>query len=548
MCAAGLAGADQTDLTVRRVPQAAMPKTLAMRANAARADSEPQTERSLRKRAQDAFVRSFLDVPTDLEDLNERVVFHLDLGFGLDGGEPAGNAAALRGGDRPLQETEIDPDGFYERLRIYTFGDAVIGSRGLLMPSLSTYFASQFRFAQGGKPPTGAVPTIYDGSSSGDALLIRHGYAELHDVFDNRLLRPLFLRAGRQFRYGAAIAHFDGATIGYDTKTLSLGAFSGKRVSLYGLSRTDGAADSLITGSNIRINMYYLNGAPLVISGRFLNFDGAEHFQGGLGLRFSRDTLLRARLRSYRGSLVQEHANLRARLSKVTTLQIALDNRHARDWSYDLIVADADYSDGEDPRRFLSFGVPRARARLSVRAGTVLRDNLDLLVRGAIAREHSNDTASALHPSYAEAGLAFEMRFRRSLRVGSSVLARRYAREPATEMMPLDGVADALPATTATIGERSFYEGDLSFRYSLGSHQFDARADFYTRVYRGLNVLESRLDDDREFRSGARFSVQGWAGERLRMKGEYETAFAADFLSPEIRGPKSLRIVLEATF
>jgi len=279
LLAAGDASADELDLDVHRLPVSALPTTLAMRAAArGNGDTAAPEERSLRQRAQDALTRSFLVLPDELDELDESVVFHLDLGFGLDGGEPAGSNARLRGGDRPLREVGDDPNGFYERLRVYTFGDAIIGSRGLLMPSLSTYFASQFRFSHGRTPPTSAVPTVYDSASSGDALLIRHAYAELHDVFDHRLLAPIFVRAGRQFRYNAAIAHFDGATVGYDGKAFSFGAFSGQRVSLYGLAKAPGASEGLIAGSNVRINLYHLKRVPLVISGEFLNFDGVRHW------------------------------------------------------------------------------------------------------------------------------------------------------------------------------------------------------------------------------------------------------------------------------
>jgi len=286
-----------------------------------------------------------------------------------------------------------------------------------------------------------------------------------------------------------------------------------------------------------------------VISGEFLNFDGVRHFRGELGLRFSRDVVLRAFIRSFRSALAQERLNLRARLSKVTTLQVVLDNRHSGDWSYDLVASEGSYNHPDDPRRFLSFGMPRPRVRLAVRAGTVLFDNLDVLARAAVARERGDLAPSALHRGYSEAGLAFAMRFRRSLRVGSSVLARRYSVEDPT-LTPLfaDGTPDPLPANTGQLGERSFVEADLTFAYNLGAHNFAARADVYTRAYRMLNPLEAPRDSALDLRTGVRFSVEGWAGERLRMKGEYETSVASRYLAPEIRGPKTLRVVLEAVF
>jgi hypothetical protein len=535
-----LAAAQTPDLALHG-PPAPLPATLAMRADDA-PPPQPAPRRSLPVRVGAAFAETFLDIPKQFLKLEEKVVFHLDVGFGLAGGEPAGADARLANGAL-LADV---PD--YEPLRMYTFGDAVVGTRGLLLPSLTTYFASQFRIDHAGHPETGPLPTAYDGSSNGSALLTRSGYAELHGISDQRWLRPLFVRAGRQFRYGAAIAHFDGITAGYDTDAVELGAFSGQRVSLYGL-HDDPSLDEdsrLITGSNARVNLYHVRKIPLVFGAKFLTFDGTRHFEGELGVRLSRDAVFRGTVRSRDSALAQEHASVRARLSEVTTVHVALDNRHTRDWSYDLVSA-APASDADDPRRYLALGPPVPRVQVSVRAGTVLFDNLDLLLRGAFARERAEGApATPFGPSYLEAGAAAEVRFRRSLRVGGGFLARRYDREDYAG----DDTAEALLAGTFALGERSFYQADASLQYNPGARRLDARAVFYASFYDGVRRFAlDGIDPFRfEVRSGARFSVSGWATPRLRILGEYETAFAPQYLSPEIRGPKSLRMIAEAVF
>ncbi len=536
------------DLAVRDEPRPA-PSSLAMRAAdpgdaqpAPTSAAAPAAKRSLRERIQDAFTESFLDLPRDLSDVEERVVFHLDLGFALDGGEPLPDPLLTSGA--PLLESGAG--AFYNRLRVYTFGDAVIGSRGLLMPSLATYFAAQFRFEQSGTPLASARPSVYD-SSSGNAVLPRHAYGEIRDAFDNRWLRPLFFRFGRQFRYGAAIAHFDGATIGYDTRAVSIGAFGGQRVSLYGLDQAFDEPSKLITGSNIRIDLYHINRWPVALESRVLQFDGIANSESGLAWRVSRDVFVRGKLRYRDQKLSREHLNVRARLSDTATLQVAFDNRHDRDWAYDLVVAEPSYG-ADDPRRFLAFGVPRPRMRLGLLGGTVLMDNLDLLVRAAVAREYGDGEASALHPSYVEGGIAAEARFRRSLRVGSSVLARSYARDDvATEHVVGNGAPEDLPADTGGLGERSYVEADFNLVYDRGAKQFRARADGYVRLYGDPNPLAPE-ESGFESRPGVRFSIEGWISKHLRFKGEYETAFAPELLAPEIRGAKSLRVLVEGQF
>ena len=142
-CAAAGPAAAEPDLFEFDAPTPT-PSSLAMRADgdggsadAPVAEPQPQPQqRTFRTRIRDAFAESFLELPRGIKDVQERVVFHLDIGFALDGGEPVTNAQLASG--QPLIE---DGDrAFYERLRVYTFGDAVIGSRGFLVPSLASRF------------------------------------------------------------------------------------------------------------------------------------------------------------------------------------------------------------------------------------------------------------------------------------------------------------------------------------------------------------------------------------------------------------------------
>jgi hypothetical protein len=549
--------ADALDLRLRHLP-AALPTSLEMRAPAGNtgADSgdaggvdhrSDDREPSLRERMQRVATESLLAVPRQLSRAVDKIHIHYRIGYGLDGGEPTGqplaSGATLAEGDDPSQGQ------FYERLRIYSFGDAVVGSRGLLLPSLSTYFAAQFRYEQQGQPIASAVPSVYDAAERGGALLVHSGHGEIDGLFSNRWLKPLFIRLGRQFRYGAAIAHFDGLTLGYDTPGFSAGVFSGQRVSLYGLEGAGAnfAKLGLIAGSHVRINLHHLGRLPLAMSTSVLVFDDIQHLEGGFALRLGSDTVLRGRMRARDARLAHEHVDLRARISPVTTLHVSLDNRHLDDWAYDLVASHPDTGE-EDPRRLLAFGAPLPRLRLAARAGTVLLGNLDVLLRGAAAfdmRDPDMESPSAFSASYLEGGLGFEMRFRRSLTIGSTALARRYDRADYAGPLPTT-TADPLPTDTGALGERSFYQGDLSLAYTISDRRFRAFADFYGRLYREPSPL--RPDIAYDLRLGGRFSVEAEVTERLRLKGEYESSFAPVYLAPEIRGAKSLRLVAEGWF
>src|SRR5262249_47462735 len=142
-----------------------------------------------------------LPEPFHLEDVVQRVVFRFQIGYAIDQGEPVK--------DQPLP---ADVRG----TRLYTFGDAAVGANGLLGRSVSPYFAAHYLLDAAGATAMAAVPSAFDSSSNGRALLIRSAYAELSDV-GPAWLAPLHIRAGRQFRYGIAVTQFDGISVEYAT-------------------------------------------------------------------------------------------------------------------------------------------------------------------------------------------------------------------------------------------------------------------------------------------------------------------------------------------
>src|SRR5262249_55854369 len=135
------------------------------------------------------------------------VHYRLNVGYGADSARATGLSAI---------------NGFESKrtlFRNYMFGDAAFGAHGLPVASLDTYFAASYYYDFLGKDPNSPFTTIYDRQDQdGRALLIRSAYAELDPASQGET--PLFLRAGRQFRLGAGIAHFDGVSIGYDNRNV----------------------------------------------------------------------------------------------------------------------------------------------------------------------------------------------------------------------------------------------------------------------------------------------------------------------------------------
>jgi hypothetical protein len=223
-------------------------------------------------------------------------------------------------------------------------------------------------------------------------------------------------------------------------------------------------------------------------------------------------------------------------------------DRSRNDWSYGFLLLDRPQTG--DPRPYLDLGPVLPRTHLTLRYGTVVLRNLDVLLRGAAAldRRSEDDPASSFSSSYVEGGGALEVRMRRSLRVGTAFTARQYAMEDAPDPELRPGQADPLLSDTGAVGVRSFFEGGLSLHYSAGARLFSANAEFYGRLYRPRSPYVPDGLEQNDFRSGGRFSVEGWTFQRIRLRGEYDVSFNRLLLAPEISGFKTLRIMMEGTF
>ncbi|HWM84177.1 MAG TPA: hypothetical protein VNO33_00040 [Kofleriaceae bacterium] len=470
--------------------------------------------------------------------LDEKVVFRFNLGFGIDGGQASDQP--LISGDELLAQD-------YAPLRSYGFGDLVLGTRGLLFSSLGTYFASEFRFDQDIGQPTQAVPSVHYEDDI-ENVLVRSGYAEAQGFFSRPWLRPLYFRAGRQFKYGVAVAHFDGLTLGYDTRPVTASVWFGSRVSLYGLGQDPTGPQAEFFGASARVDLYELRRIPLVLTTDTLNFGGFNHREYGLAYRWKPDILIRGSARQLDSEFARQTLSVWARLSEVTTLTAEVDNRSSDDWIYDLIVFRKPER-AADPRNYLNLGPALPRVQIDVRAGTVILRNLDVLLRAAAALEHAGEEEDApFSPTYLEAGAALEVRLRRSFRVGSSFIARRYRRDALEPIGDAEMLPDPLAEIGTQIGERSFYEGGLGVDYSVGARRFSAAGELYGRLYDSQSPYQSPVDDEVDLRTGGRFSVEGWAFNRLRIKAEYDVSISDIQLAPELRGIKSLRVLAEGTY
>ena len=161
-------------------------------------------------------------IPTDKRDLQERVIFRVNAGYQLDSAPASGDT--LRGG-------AALPGGFSDN-RPWILGDAVVGTRDVLLPSLNSYFLASYNFDASDALASRAA-TIAPSDATGQQVAIKAGYAEYGT--EDKQGGHVWVRAGRQYRQdgGSMFAYFDGATLGYRDAGYAFSAFGGQRVALY---------------------------------------------------------------------------------------------------------------------------------------------------------------------------------------------------------------------------------------------------------------------------------------------------------------------------
>ena len=512
--------AAQVDLALPADPrEPRAPRTLAMRAEppaTPAARPQPETDPT----AAPPEIAPPPAAPFRLEDIAQKLIFRFDLGYAVEQGEP-------------VQGTVLPAD--VRATRVSTFGDLAAGTRGLAWAPLATYLAAHFFLDTDGAARMAAVPSVFDAAQDGRALLVRSAWAQLSGA-GPPWLTPLTLRAGRQFRYGVAVAHFDGVSGEYVVPLVELSGFVGRRVALYGAGSDPFAlgkgSAGVIGGGSVKLRP---PGVPLTLGLDYLGFDREDHFVVSTQVDVTRDAWVRASARLRNGNLAETRAEGRAKLGKSTTLWVDVDDRLRDDWMYDFVLT-GQLAGQDDPRRWLSLGPTVSRLQVTVRADTVLFDNWDVLVSVAGGIPHGEDSSFA--PRYIELAGTLLARFPFGIEASVEARVRETDRvEVQGGTLPLEDVGE--------LGERSFLEGAASLRWSLGARRFSAQVEAFARRWGQAPLGAEPVGD---LAAGGRFDVVGWAAGKLQLRGEYELAGIPDRTAAQLSALQTLRVLLEATF
>jgi hypothetical protein len=525
-----LAGAE-VDLDVRALPVVPDAPGLAMREKAAvSAATATTTSTATSTATQQATPFPGLTTPASEPPQDAEVHYRLNLGYGVDSARSTGVSAA-NGFQNP------NPTLF----RSYLFGDVAFGARGLPVPSLDTYFAANYYYDFLGVTQNSPFTTVYDRSdANARALLVRSAYAELDPASHGGA--PFFLRAGRQFRLGAGIAHFDGATFGYDDSRVEVSGFVGQRVALYVDERT-----GPVGGGALRVHLDPLLHVPVDGSVELLGFDGdlytdiTLHAAGAHG-----SALFGARL--FGQDLGDLFLRTRLLLSKHLTVIADGEQRFDEGPLYDYVT-------GAEPPggakvfglRFFSLPQPQSFTRLRFALGLdpvsqieILAYGLGVLVEGSRPETDPWPSRTGFDQSYGEVGGLVDWRPGQGLTLLAGYHYREYLRQNPNDMPRLDDPGSA--------GEVRSHELLVDGRYSLGPRRLTVSASAYVREYDLQNPAGLETSVKGDVRGGLRFDVESWLLGRVRFKATYEIADPSPIFSTDLDTLQSIRVIAEAVF
>lgn len=487
-------------------------------------------------------------IPTEYRDLRERIIFKTNVGYGLDATQLSGNVS--QNGIAPADVTDVNGNAYADQ-RQYLLGDAIVGSRGILRPSLNTYFLSRFQFDAGGGEFT-ALNTVYDSQDS-QALLIRAGYAELDGLGgpEGGVLDSVYIRAGRQYRFGSNrfVANFDGVTAAYDHRVAEVSGFFGQRVSLF-FDDDPGT----VAGAGLKLRGEELIGYPVDVNVDALQYDSGGDLppriviEGRSQVRVADDTRLYFRGRFLDDGSGGDNASgvgrvggqMRQSLGDDFLVVLDVEKNFAREFAFDYIGASPIDVVNVSQELGLAIGTPQNSTLLGARANYQLTDTVEAygFYRNRLVK--NKDQADAFSRPFQEFGVASSALIGDRLSATGQYKYRVHDLEGGGAV----GVGSAFD-DTAGAGVKEMHELSTEARYNFGKKKADAAVGAYMRLY-DVETAYALLDNDAL--GGGRFDAGYWPTEIIRLRVAGEVAQPSQTMSADIDTLVSLRLLMEASF
>jgi hypothetical protein len=496
---------------------------------------------------------------------DQKVNFQLDLGYAIDGTQLADQPQSLGGHTERLG---VD----VQQIRSYEFADAYLSTHGVGITPLTTYFAARLELTDpltgpdprsGGATTAPLAPPIASWFDH-DNLMLRSGWAQLTDFLPTGWAQPISMRIGQQYVYGPWVMHLQGAVASWKDKVIDATAYAGRRAPDYTYALLDSEQPTIL-GAQLKVDLRDTAvHVPFVLAGDAMQLQFADgthstSYQGELDWRPDRDIVVVGSARMLDGSLAHERLQLRGRYGQVTNFVVDVQGRQSADWQWDPTLV-GQPTDASEARRYLDLGPVQPQLLASLRVGTVLFDNVDLLARGALANDMVSDPSqqTSQNASYREIAGAAEVRLRRTVALGASVL-RRTISHPQQDA-PIPDTLGPLPLPTEVVqGEDGFVEIGTNARLSLGARKLSATIEVYGRktdyapLYCAPMMVGTNCTRDgsgvpySDIHGGGRVTVDAYVGSRLRLYAAYDLSSGFAF-APEITGYKSLRLVMEGVY
>ena len=513
------------------------------------ASTEPGTAAPPVNPYAESSLTSFTPLPKSKRDLAERVILKVRAGVELDGAPGSGDP--LRGG-APL------PDQFAGS-RPWLVGDAVVGVRDMLLPSLGGYFLSSFQLDASDALATRSA-LVRPVDANDQRIAIKAGYAEWGRD-DRRPDQKLWLRGGRQYRLdgGALFAYFDGATIGWHDKGWNASAFAGQRVALY-VETPRG----LTYGATLAVDLQRLKDIPVRLAADVMGLSIDAVDPAGQAVTSSRllvalsghyerskATKLDVRTRFVDGGagalLGRAGARVRHVVSKQWLVIGDLEYRAGGDLAYDLAAPSA--VDVVDISRRLGVGLVAPIDAVTVGARADWRDK-DKEVLAFVRLEQPLDADAQTnhdHRGWAEGGVAFagapfaaSTGRLRGLWGTAQYKLRSYGRDDARN----DQMGSAF-GDTSTSGLDRLHElsADATIRSARGARRWRLSSGLFYRVY---DLRSPYVEISNEGRAGGRADFHIWLAKDVRAELAGGVAQAAPIVARELGTLTAVRAALEA--
>jgi hypothetical protein len=476
--------------------------------------------------------------PTSRRDLAERVTFRLNAGVQLDAAASSGTT--MRGG-YALSDA-------YQSSRPWITGDAMLASKGVLLPSMNAYLLSSFQF-DAGNSIVNALPAPVD--ADGDNIQFRAGYVEWgRDPSSSAtdLRKKLWLRGGRQFRFngGSTFAYYDGATVGWREPDWQASAFVGRRVALY-----IDSPRGIVLGADTHADLKARTGWPVTAG---LEYQGlvafgeqqARHLvtaRAEIALRKAGTVMLRARLVAADGNTALGRVGARLTYNVTGKLLVVADAelRDGGDLTYDLAAPSA--VDVVDVARRLGVGLAAPVDAVTVGLRADYRfGNRELVAFGRA--ELPRDTVTTHdRTAFIEAGGAVA-----SPLGGKTWANLQYLTRQRTLAADVNAAGGDF-ANTAGSGISSLHELalDAIWRTAPGASgtKWRASGGGFFRVYDGKSAYAEFTNDSR---AGGRADVQYWINRNVHITVAGELAQTSPTTSRELSSVTSVRAAAEAQF